>query len=356
MLIANSRVVHRRMKRIGFSVRALLAAVSIASSAFFGFPQVVSAEGEEKTAKDTDASEFAISLVWLDGTHVAYTSTAGLHFQPSQLKVLDVDSGVVTAIGQAESSLWGLTLLPEGRLVACGYEGQLLQFSDGQSKPLAKLTWSRAIVAAGGDTVVVGTQDGKLSSVDVVSGEVRKSVAAFGGAIFALHLDETTSRLTSCGGNGQVKQHSWPELEETAAINASSESAWDAALFGEHVVAVGANRQIQVLEPSTGGQLVSIASTPNWGPSLAAVPNAPLMLVGDLSGGITVVDVDCFHLVAQHVVAESGIWDLAISPDGNRLAVATRKHGVKIVDMKTLTANAAEVAEAARLLAPPVPE
>ena len=60
-----------------------------------------------------------------------------------------------------------------------------------------------------------------------------------------------------------------------------------------------------------------------------------------MNGQVTIVDHVTMLPLRSHPVAGSAIWDMQLSPDEQRVAVGTRKHGLVIAQLADWLASAA---------------
>lgn len=322
----------------------------------FCLPSVAD-EGETASTPDT----WAIDAAWIDDNSIVAATTAGLHYQPSQLVVASAENlDKLTVVGTGESSLW--TALPVGeQILATDYKGGIHLFDAVAENKVAQTIdaetrWIRASASAGNQKAILGTQDGKLLLVDTSEGKVAKTVDAHGSAIFDITVSPDGKQFATATETGQVGLFSVGDMKEIAKWSASEQSVWAVAFSGDKIITAGADRHIKVWEPENQTLVVAITSTSNWGSSLIALPKSDLVICGALDGTLTVVDSSTLHSVSNDAAVESGIWSLALSPSGTQLLVATRKHGLKILGVAELVSHAEAAQAKAVAHEPPAPE
>lgn len=315
---------------------------------------------DEAAAEDT-SDMWAISASWVDDDNVVAATTAGLHYQPSQLVTAPAENlDNVTIIGTGQSSLW--TALPVGKqILATDYKGGIYLFDvaaeNKEGQPIeAESRWIRTSAAVGNHRAILGTQGGKLLQVDTAKGKLIQAVDAHESAIFGIAVSPDGKQFATATETGEIGLFSVGDMQEITKWSASEQSVWAVAFSGGKIVTAGADRLIKVWEPDSQDLVVAITSTTNWGSTLVALPKSDLVICGTLDGSLTVVDTSTLHSVSRHTCAESGIWSLALSPAGSQLLVASRKHGMKILQVADLIEDAEGARAKAAAHEPPVPE
>ena len=84
-------------------------------------------------------------------------------------------------------------------------------------------------------------------------------------------------------------------------------------------------------------------------------PGEAHSLAMQADGKLLVADWSTMQAVQSQAGPGSAIWSVALSPSGQQLAVATRKHGLAVVDTQVWLAAGQTAAEAARAVRPPAP-
>ncbi|GAB5406259.1 MAG: hypothetical protein Aurels2KO_44900 [Aureliella sp.] len=317
--------------------------------------QRVLAQSEESFEETT----WAIAAQWLDDETVIATTTAGLHYQPSQLiraSLADLDAAEV--IGTGEASMW--TAVPLGKsILATDYKGGIHLFdsnSDQPTKVEAESRWIRASAKLPDGNVLLGTQDGKVLLLGSKELSIVKTAALHESAIFDISLSSDGTQFATATETGEVGLFAVDDMKEVAKWSAGTQSVWGVAFAGSQIVTAGADRQIKVWDPEIKKLIVAITTLDNWGSSVVSIPDTSLAIVGSLGGSVTLVDAATLYPVATEQVADSGIWSLSISPNGQNLLAATRKHGLKVIDISTWPKVAQAAAAKAKATMPPVPK
>lgn len=302
---------------------------------------------------------WAITADWVDDDTVVATMTAGLHYQPSQLIRASIKSlDDISVIGTGEASMW--TALPLGKhILTTDYKGGIHIFESGTSEPSkvdGESRWIRASAKLPSGDVLLGTQDGKVHQIDAEQLCIKHSASLHDSAIFDISLSRDGSQFATATETGEVGVFTVADLKEVAKWSASDQSVWGVEFASDTIITAGADRQIKVWDPEALKLVVAITTTDDWGSTIAAIPNTDLVAVGSLSGSVTVVDTSTFYPIATQQVAESGIWSLAVSPNGSNLLAATRKHGLKVIDISSWPQTAKTAAAQAAATMPPIPK
>lgn len=311
-------------------------------------------------AQETQSpDEWIIACTWDGNDHVLATTSGGLHYQPSKLlKIAADDTAEQVTFGEAESSLWSVLRLANGSALATDYQGAIQIFGQQPQSVESETGWIRATQHAPGDgsRAVAGSHDGKLLVIDTQNATVDKTIDAHNASVFDIAFSQDGSLMATASGEGVVKIYSWPDLEEKQTIQASRESVWSLLfLDSDQLVTAGADRHIKIWDVPTGQQKISITAAANWVTSLVQIPDTSLLVAGSMDGVATVIDFETLHSVMREDLAESGIWSLALSPNGKRLAAGTRKHGLKIVELAPWIAAGQRAAASADRGQPPQP-
>lgn len=331
------------------------------------------------------------SVVWQSESELLGTHSQGLLFRPGEVvRAASAAPQELTVVGRSDTSLWSVCALSDGRVVASDYRGGVWLF-DGSAVPAAKsekadsesadaenadaesveapagkpfeldARWIRVLQKTPeADQLLAGTEDGKLLLLSVGEAKELRRIDAHPAAIFDIAFSAAGDKVATAAGDGTIKIFSWPQLEPLGSMSVDPDAAIWSLLFvndDKQIVSGGSNNAIQLWDVAKAQSLVSIAVASNWVTSLAALPNSPLVVAGCMDGKLVVVDWQTMQAVQSQEGPGSAIWSIALSPDGQQLAIATRKHGLAVVDntQPWLAAGqaAAELAQAIRPPAPP---
>jgi WD40 repeat protein len=272
------------------------------------------------------------------------------------VKRLDTSSGTVETIGEGECSLWALTKIGPEAYAACDYRGKLYTISDTVEKSSLQLSWARAMTTIGDGRVAVATQDGTVAIIDFAQEKVIVQRELHQSQVFEIRFDADKDELLTCDAGGNIIRSKVASLEPLASLSLGGESLWTAARVGELIVAGGSARTVEVADGQLSQRLLAVNSTSDWVSGSVHVGSSDLALLSTLGGTIEAFDIKKMHRISSTQVVESGIWDCKISPNGKTLAIATRKHGVQLVDVAPLISAAPKAATAAERLLPPQPK
>ncbi|MCA9132721.1 MAG: hypothetical protein KDA45_06190 [Planctomycetales bacterium] len=317
------------------------------------------------TAQDGDPQDVAdgpwISAVaWQDGEHLLGTRSAGLLFRPAQVvRAAASDLQTLEVVGEAETSLWAVQPVEGGGAVASDYRGGVHLFQDGAVQPLqVEARWIRTLQAAPqAGEVLAGTEDGKLLVLSLADAKETKRIDAHQAAIFDIAVSDAGDKIATAAGDGTVKIFSWPQLEALGEMSVGKEAVWSVLFVNNdrQLVSGGADRGVQLWDVASARPLLSLATAPNWITTLVALPESDLVVAGCMDGSVLVVDWRTMHEVAGAMGPGSAIWSMALAPDGRRLALGTRKHGLAILDCSPWPAVAREAAAEFAAIRPPAP-
>ncbi|QDV24920.1 WD domain, G-beta repeat [Aureliella helgolandensis] len=334
----------------------LALALALTSLNLTNLPRV-SAEEKGENAAD---GPWITSVAWSAEGQLAATQSQGLLLRPAQVvKATAAAPAELEVVGEAETSLWSLLPISDSQYLASDYKGGVYLFGDGEPQRFtSESRWIRALAASPTDgEVLAGTEDGKLLVLSIADKSQSRSVEVGGAAIFDIAVSQSGEQIAVALGDGSVKVLSWPKLDVLKDMQAGHDALWSVAFVQEdtRLVTCGAGRTLGLWDLAQGKQLLSIASTSDWGSSLVALPESNLVVAGGLDGVLTVVDHHTMHSVSRESRLESGIWSMALSADGQTLAVGTRKHGMQLVPVAPWIEAGKLAAESAAQEHPPAP-
>lgn len=358
-----------------------LALAALGFTATFIAPGTGQAQGKEENVPD---GPWISSVVWQSGNELLGTHSQGLLFRPAEVVRAASDAPQeLTAVGHSDTSLWSVCALDDGRVVASDYRGGVWLF-DGVAEPDAAenaeaekaggeladsptgkpfeldARWIRALKKTpDADQLLAGTEDGKLLLLSVGQAKEIRRIDAHPAAIFDIAFNAAGDKVATAAGDGAIKLFSWPQLEPLASMSVDKDATIWSLLFvndDKQIVSGGSNNAIQLWDVASAQSIVTIAVAGNWVTSLAAIPDSPLVVAGCMDGKLVVVDWQTLQAVHNQEGPGSAIWSIALAPGGQQLAIATRKHGLAVVDdFQPWIAAGQAAAEAAQAVRPPAP-
>ena len=351
-----SSFVQRTSRR--FTKLAILASLAVTS---------ISAPVAETMADDkAKANETAVgtgpwitSVRWVDDNQLVAAESQGLLLRPGKVhKTTAADVGKLEAIGEEETSIWTVLPLAEGKVLASNYKGEVFVHGGEPQKFDLTARWIRTLEKAPGEgQVLAGTEDGKLVVLSLADRKETKRIDAHGAAIFDIAVNAAGDKIATVAGDGSIKLWSWPALEAAGSMSRGNDAVWAVQFSadGSKLITGGAERRVRLWDIAKQKLIMSVAVTPDWVTSLTAIPGTSLVVGGCMNGKVVVVDYAAMLPVAQLDGAGSAIWSVALSPSGKQLALATRKHGIALLDTAKWQDAAKSVAERAASEKPPAP-
>lgn len=368
----STKKLHMKLHRL-FTALAL-AGLGFTVAAIAPRPGLAQSKGD-----DVPDGPWISSVVWQNESELLGTHSQGLLFRPGEVvRAASKAPQELTVIGQTETSLWSVCALNDGRVVASDYRGGVWLF-DGAASPAADkkadsakadspagkpfeldARWIRALEKTPeADQLLAGTEDGKLLLLSVGEAKELRRIDAHPAAIFDIAFSAAGDKVATAAGDGSIKIFSWPKLEPIASMVADKDATIWSLLFvndDKQIVSGGSNNAIQLWDVARAQSIVTIAVAGNWVTSLAALPDSPLVVAGCMDGKLVVVDWQAMHEVHSQAGPGSAIWSIALSPGGQQLAIATRKHGLAVIDdIQPWIAAGKTAAEAVQAVRPPAP-
>lgn len=310
------------------------------------------------------------SVVWQGDSELVGTRSQGLLFRPADVvRAASSAPQELAAIGQAETSLWSVCAVGNDRVVASDYKGGVWLFEIPATQAAEQPTpgkpfeldarWIRALEKSPvAGELLVGTEDGKLLVLSVDEAKETRRVDAHQAAIFDIAFNKAGDKVATCAGDGTIKLFSWPQLETLGSMSVGKDAIWSLLFVNDdkNLISGGADNAIQLWDVASAKSIVSVAVAGNWITSLAALPDSTLVVAGCMDGKLLVADWSTMQAVHSQLGPGSAIWSIAMSPNGQQLAIATRKHGLAVLDTKPWLAIGQTAAEAARAVRPPSPK
>lgn len=319
---------------------------------------------------DVPNGPWTSAVVWRGDSELVGTRSQGLLFRSADVvRAASSAPQELSVIGQAETSLWSVCAVSDGRVVASDYKGGVWLFDSPATQAAEQSTagtpfeldarWIRAMEKSPVEgELLAGTEDGKLLVLSVDEAKEIRRVDAHQAAIFDIAFSSAGDKVATCAGDGTIKLFSWPQLETLASMSVGKDAIWSLLFVNDdkYLVSGGGDNAIQLWDVASAKSIVSVAVAGNWVTSLAALPDSTLVVAGCMDGKLLVADWSTMQAVHSQAGPGSAIWSIAMSPNGQQLAVATRKHGLAVVDTQSWLAAGQTAAEAAHAVRPPTPK
>lgn len=319
------------------------------------------AQNNETKATSTATNPVWISSVkWLSDVELVGTQSQGLLLRPGKIVKATVDKpDQLTQVSESETSLW--SILPLGEIIlATDYKGRVLQW---KSSSLAsfdfKTRWIRCLATVPGSNteIIAGSEDGQLVVFDSTSGGEIRLVQLESAAVFKLAFSPDKTQIAVAMGDGNIHLLSWPNLERVNSLKGNGAN-W-CVLYsndGTQLISGGADRKLRLWDIASGQSIVAITSAREWITTLTLIPNSTAVIAGCMNGDLLMADYSSKLPIRTEKVSSSGIWDMAISPDGMKIALGTRKEGIKVVALRPWIDEARQAAKSAEADRPPQPQ
>lgn len=318
---------------------------------------------QEKAAQEKAAQGPWLSCIrWLDDNQLVATKSEGLLLRPAQVVKLSAAApDKIEAVGEQPTSLWSIVTLPENHYAVSDYKGGVYLYGNGEPQKFEfEARWIRALEKSpNSDEILAGTEDGKLIVLSPKDKkEVRRADAAT-ATIFDIAFSHAGDKVALAVGDGSIKLLSWPKLEPIASMSRGKEGLWSVVFTADdqQLISGGADRRIQLWDIAKAKSVMTIKMASDWVTNLVALPNSSAVAGTCLNGQVFVVDYKTMLPVTDAKVAESAIWSAALSPNGQQLAIGTRKHGAALQPIGAWVSAAAEAAKSEQANEhPPVPK
>lgn len=342
----------------------LLALAAVSSVSVWEAPVNCAQADEPEKAKAPETAvgtgPWITAVRWVDDNQLVAAESQGLLLQTGKVhKTAAADVTKLEPLGEQATSIWAVLPVGDGKVLASNYKGEIFLHGAGEPQKF-ELTarWIRTLEKAPGDgQVLAGTEDGKLVVLSLADRKETKRIDAHPAAIFDIAINPAGDKVATSAGDGSIKVWTWPALEPAGSMSRGSDAVWAVQFSadGTKLVTGGAERRIRLWDIAKSKLIMSIAVTPDWVTSLAAVPGSTLVVAGCMNGKLVVADYAAMLPVQQIDGPGSAIWSADMSPSGKQLAVSTRKHGLALIQSDKWQEAAKAVTERAASEKPPEP-
>jgi len=331
------------------------------ATAMWGTPVFAQEPDKAKADAAVGTGPWITSVRWVDDGELVAAESQGLLLRAGKVhKTKAADPSKLESLGEEESSVWAVLPVGEGRVLASNYKGEVFLHGSGDPQKFdLTARWIRTLEKAPTDgQVLAGTEDGKLVVLSLADKKELKRIDAHGAAIFDIAVNAAGDKLATVAGDGSVKLWNWPSLEAAGSMSLGKEAVWAVQFSadGSKLITGGAERRVRLWDIAKAKLIMSIAVTPDWVTSLVSIPGSSLVVAGCMNGKLVVVDYAAQLPVQQLDGPGSAVWSMALSPSAKQLAVATRKHGLAILNTDLWQAAAKATAERAASEKPPAPK
>lgn len=327
-------------------------------------PVTATATEEESQKATAEPNVWVTSLAWdANNNQIWGTLAQGLLLRPGQVVRTTADNTSATSnVYETGASAWSIAIVPEANsLVSSDYKGKLLR-SDLATPNTTQaievpMRWARALVSVGDGKVIAGTEDGKLIEIHLPDGAVVAQWDAHAAAIHSIALSPDRQTLASSAGDGVIKLWSRADNKEVKSISYGKAAVWDVAFTKDNakLMAADADRRLNLFDVNSGALQMTLQMLPDWGTALAVHPSENVVAVSCMNGSVHFYDLNSFRRVGSWDGVGSGAWDILFAPDGNKVFVATRKHGIAAINSEVWSGALATARAEAATEVPPAP-
>lgn len=258
-------------------------------------------------------------------------------------------SGVIAG---RDDSVWVATHSRDGKRLFVGGRGQRFELWDAEKNQLlvsraGHPTTRCAVFSPDGATLATGGDDGTITLCDSDSGDTRTTLQRHRGAVSAvLFAEEGRSIISVCDG-GEVKFWNAASGREQATWREHRQQIYCAALSPDEtwLITGGGNwttgdpGELLVWRRSTGQVYARLAGHRLAVWSVLFLPDGKRFVASDSSGAVKVWNLEALQ---EERTLSHGTWvrPLALSPDGQTLAVGRGDGSIRLWDTVSWTESA----------------
>jgi WD40 repeat protein/DNA-binding SARP family transcriptional activator len=245
---------------------------------------------------------------------------------------------------------WGIDWTGDGHLLASGgLEGTVKIWEAETGRLLATLEGHRGSVwrvsfSADGQLLASGSLDGTVRLWETGTGRLLHTLQGHNGAVWGVSLSADGSLAASASVDGTVKLWETSSGSLLTTLEDHGGSVFDVTFTpdGRAVASAGLDGIIRVWEVPTGKLMATLQGHAQWVWRLAVSLDGRLLLSGSQDGTVRLWDLTqtppygpkvgvpssaCLTALEAHA---SGVYDVAMSPDGRRFASVSQDGTVKL--------------------------
>ena len=320
---------------ITFCLTLLLVANSISNS-----------PAQENNAVPESQATWVTSITRLgDSSSFAAGTADGLLLRDAKVYKFDAEKpNEMTPLYSHPAAVWQVVSTRDGsKIASVDYRGNLVVFETTakpvatkggpwEAGPDAKHTmhekaferWCQAMIISPDDnSLIAGTESGKIMVWDLKAGKVSKTAELEGHAVTGLSWAPNGTQLAASDGGGHVHLFTWPALEPQGKIKVSDETAWCVAYTSQGKLLVGSSdRNLYEAEPKPEATVKSVAKGSDWITQIA-ISSSGQVAASEVGGKLHFPSLGG----TDSMKASSGVWTLCWN--GNeQLFAGTRKDGI----------------------------
>jgi tRNA A-37 threonylcarbamoyl transferase component Bud32 len=241
-----------------------------------------------------------------------------------------------------ESTVWSVAFAPDGQTLATGSDDTSVRLWDATTgREKAMLSGNRSAVFAvafthSGKLLISGGGDGTLQLWDVATRQGQGALPHRGGNVRRLSIspDDRTLAVGSSGQGVELWDLDSQSLRQTLSGHRGTMQAVAFAPDGRTVATGEASGTIRLWDPATGAERADFPGDSLSLRALAFTPDGQTLV----SAGTGDRDVKLWNATTQEQLRmlagfENGVQNLAVSPDGRRLAGGSRDGTVRLWDV-----------------------
>ncbi|MCB9746017.1 MAG: ABC transporter permease subunit [Alphaproteobacteria bacterium] len=192
--------------------------------------------------------------------------------------------------------------------------------------------WVHEVIRAGG-LLILGTHDGKVVLMDASTGAVKATLEGHEGGVEALAVSPDGATLVSGDGRGGLRSWALPSGEPEANPGPLDRSVTDITFAGDRLLVASYDGKVRLLDPETLAVQSSFVADPKGVTALAPSADGQRVYAVGYSSELTEHALPSGDVLSARDVHGSAIFDVALSPDGQRLATAGDDRTVQVHDL-----------------------
>jgi WD40 repeat protein len=189
-----------------------------------------------------------------------------------------------------------------------------------------------------------GAGDGMVVRWDAEHPEQGELIAKLPNSIYAMHYHPTTNLLITAHNYDGIHILDWKEKKEAGSLHFSKAAIFDLQSVGNRLLAATGDGEVVIIDLEKLSIIHKSKTTDKNARTLAIHHERGELAVGYSDHFIRVFDIDTLQLKQEWQAHTNSVFTLRYTPDGNYLMSGSRDARLKVWDVHSGYAKAAEVA------------
>ncbi|MCP4589848.1 MAG: protein kinase [bacterium] len=239
------------------------------------------------------------------------------------------------------TSLWGLVLDPQGRLLTATIDsGELRRWEvdrgTGAYRISEQMRCRSAVFSCNGHSVLSGNEQGRIQIAELTTGDIQTTIAGHEAAIRSLDVSGDQTCVASASADGAIRVRDIGSGALICAVDdgiIQTSRAIDLDDAGRHLAYAATGGRFKVRTIASGREIEIITPLPAESLSIVFSPDGVSLVTVARDHFVRFWTVKGEPLGAVNLVEGGGLWSMAYSPDGALLALGLWDRSIRILNI-----------------------